>query len=548
MDTLVDILSQSARQYGALPAVRFHGSSPWEWSYAELWDASLRTATYLADRGVGRGDRVVLWGANRPEWTAGFFGIQLAGAIAVPLDMRSDIGFVERIVERAQPRHLLLGKEQARRLTTPAVPATILDDLREALAPLAPASPDAIRIEPTDLAELVYTSGTTGNPKGVMLTHRNVVSNTAMARTAIQPTTRHRALSILPLSHMFEQTSGLFAPLAGGSSITYIGSLRPDVIFEAMGRYQVTHMSCVPQVLQLFRDGVLREVRKQGREQQFERLLTIAGRLPIPARRLLFRQVLRRMGGSFEFFVSGGAYLDPDLGRWWERIGIKVVQGYGMTEAAPIVATNSLTDRGIGTVGRVLPGVQIVFEEDGEILVRGDNISPGYWQDPAATEAAFSDGWYRTGDLGYLDDAGRLRLRGRKKDVIVLANGMNVYPEDVERVLAAEPGVKGAVVMGQGAGQDVEVHAVLLLDRGVEDAGPIIRHANVNLSPHQQIRGHTVWPDDAFPLTPTLKVRRAEIVTRLPDLQAAAAASALQPVHTAAAPASPAAPPDRRSS
>ncbi|HET9015316.1 MAG TPA: AMP-binding protein [Thermomicrobiaceae bacterium] len=547
MDTLVDILERAAGRWAHLPAVRYHGAAPWGWSYGELWDASRRAAAHLADAGVARSDRVVLWGANRPEWVAAFFGVQILGAVAVPLDMRSDVGFVERIVARAEPRHLLVGREQARRLTDPVTPLTILDDLRDVLAARDPLRADAARVEPTEVAELVYTSGTTGNPKGVMLTHRNVVSNTMMARTAIEPTTRHRALSILPLSHMFEQTSGLFAPLAGGASITYVGSLRPDVIFEAMGRYQITHMSCVPQVLQLFREGVLREVRKQGRERQFGWLLAAGARLPIPARRLLFRQVLARMGGAFEFFVSGGAYLDPDLGRWWETLGVKVVQGYGMTEASPIVATNSLTDRDVATVGRVLPGIEVAFDEDGEIRVRGDNISPGYWNDPVATAAAFSDGWYRTGDLGYLDAAGRLRLRGRKKDVIVLANGMNVYPEDVEHVLAAEPGVKGAVVLGVGSGQDVQVHAVLLLDRDTS-AATIVRRANAGLAPHQQIRGHTVWPDESFPLTPTLKVRRAEIAARLPELGAppipdrAGVPAPPEPVV-----ASPAVPADRRS-
>jgi long-chain acyl-CoA synthetase len=373
------------------------------------------------------------------------------------------------------------------------------------------------------MAELVFTSGTTGNPKGVILSHGNIVANARMAATAAPPTPQHRVLSILPLSHMFEQTAGLNTPLSGGASLTYVGSLRPDVIFEAMSQNHITNMGCVPQVLQLFRDGIEREARKQGREQQFARAHRVARYLPLPLRRVLFRGVLQRMGGAFEFFVTGGAFLDPELAGWWEMLGVKVLQGYGMTEASPIVSTDTLRERHPGTVGRPLPGVEVRIADDGEILVRGANITTGYWRNDHATAEAFEDDWYKTGDLGELDERHCLRLRGRKKNLIVLANGMNVYPEDVERALLSDRRVKDAVVIGAARGQDVDVHAVLVLAKDVAaaEAAPIVRAANSHLAPHQAIRGHTLWPDDTFPLTPTLKPKRAEILARLPELQAA---------------------------
>lgn len=516
MRTLVDLLAQSVRDWEGYPAVARHGSEPLSWSYGELGDASRRIATYLRVREVERGDRVILWAVNGPEWVVAFFGIQLLGAIAVPLDVRCREDLLCRIEEQTEPKQLILGREQAEQLTQPHVEQVIIEELPDVLSTTEPLVIDSALIDPSDIAEVMFTSGTTGHPKGVMLTHHNIVTNVEMARTAVMPAPKYRVLSILPLSHMYEQVGGLLTPISGGASITYPSSLRPDSIFAAMVAARATNMCCVPQVLQLFRQGIERELRRQGREQQFARLHALARRLPFGSRRLVFRAVHARMGGAFDFFLSGGAYLDPDLGRWWEGLGIKVLQGYGMTEAAPIVTTSTLDDRDVASVGRPLPGISIRFTDEQEILLRGDNITPGYWRDTEATAAAFEDGWYRSGDLGYLDRAGRLHLQGRKKDLIVLGNGMNVYPEDVERVLAAESGVRGAVVLGTSRGQDIEVHSVLLLDEATE-AEAIVKRANLRLAPHQQIRRVTVWPEESFPMTPTLKVKRADVIARLAE-------------------------------
>jgi long-chain acyl-CoA synthetase len=215
--------------------------------------------------------------------------------------------------------------------------------------------------------------------------------------------------------------------------------------------------------------------------------------------------------------VVGGAAPDPEVCRWWERIGIKVVAGYGMTEASPVVAAHSVKRRGFDSVGRALPGMDIRIAEDGEILIRGDNVTSGYWRSDDATREAFVEGWYRTGDIGTLDDGGQLRLRGRKKSLIVLANGMKVHPEDVEAVLRLDARVTDAVVIGLEDGPEVEVHAVLLTDQP-EAAADIVHAANEQLAPHQHIRGHTVWPEKAFPLTPTLKPRRPAIIEKVAEM------------------------------
>jgi long-chain acyl-CoA synthetase len=435
--------------------------------------------------------------------------------------VRSQEDLLLRIEQQTEPKHLLLGKEQLASLKTGNHPPhTLFEELDAKLADLPPGESAGVGPAPDDIAQLVFTSGTTGSPKGVILTHKNIVSNTRMTQTRVPPTPQHRVLSLLPLSHMFEQTTGLFTPLSGGASITYISTLRPDVIFTAMQTHRITNMSCVPQVLQLFRDGIEREIRKQGKQQTFARFHALGGRLPMPMRRLAFRTIHQRMGGEFDFFAVGGAYLDPDLALWWEALGVRVVQGYGMTEASPIVACHWLSKRNARSVGKPAPGVEMQIAEDGEVLVRGDNLSPGYWQNPVATAEAFIDNWYHTGDLGTFDADNWLYLRGRKKNIIVLPNGMNVYPEDVEHALQADMRLRDAVVLGVERGQDCEVHAVLLLARGADgQAAEVVRGANQHLAAHQQIRRHTVWPEDSFPLTPTLKVRRADVAERLAQLQ-----------------------------
>lgn len=517
MNTLVDLLEASAGKWPALRAVWLHDDEPWGWTYSELLDAARRVAGLLHSQGVGKGDRIVFWGPNRPEWVAAFFGAQMLGTVAVPLDVRSLEDLLDAIDEQTEPRHMFIGAAQAKALERTHAPHTVLEDLRELIKDIPPLTEGAL-VEPEDIAELVFTSGTTGHPKGVILTHRNIVSNVRMLYALVAPTPNNRVLSLLPLSHMFEQTTGLFTPLSGGSSITYVASLRPDVIFEAMAQSRITNMCCVPQVLELFQAGVDREVRKQGKERQFQTLMSAAGVMPIPVRRMLFKELHKKFGGALDFMVVGGAATDPALCRWWERTGIKIVAGYGMTEASPVVAAHSLKRRTFDSVGPPLQGIDVRIADDGEILIRGDNVTTGYWRNDEATRDAFVEGWYRTGDIGSFNQTGDLRLRGRKKSMIVLANGMKVHPEDVEAALSLDPRVQSSVVIGLEHGSEVEVHAVLLTDHP-DDAADIVRAANEHLAPHQHIRHFTIWPEKAFPLTPTLKARRPVIIEKVNQMQ-----------------------------
>jgi long-chain acyl-CoA synthetase len=350
-----------------------------------------------------------------------------------------------------------------------------------------------------------------------MLSHHNIVSNVEAALAVLPMARGSRFLSLLPLSHMFEQSGGCHAALAVGASVCYPTSRQPAALSRLMQDWKPTIIIAVPQVLSLFMNGIEREATSQGRLGMLRRLRRIAAPLPSPARRLLFRSVLSRFGGSIDFIASGGAPLDSEVQLKWEAMGVPIIEGYGATEASPVVSINPRHDRRLKSVGRPLPGQQVRVTDDGEVQTRGPNVFRGYWRNEAATAAVFDGDWYRTGDLGYIED-GYLYLKGRKKDLIVLADGQNVYPEDIEGVLCRQDGIVDAVVVGLEREGDVRVHAVLIEDHPGA-AAEAVRAANSSLNSRQQIMGFTAWPEEDFPRTHTLKVRKNLIADYLKGQQ-----------------------------
>jgi long-chain acyl-CoA synthetase len=480
-------------------------------TYQALQERVHLFAGYLQKERVVKGERLMIWSASRADWLIAYFGALLAGMVVVPLDVNTKEDFLARIAETTGAKFLVTTRKQYSGLKHPPVPLIDLDALPQ--GPL-----DVLQLPPisdNDMAELVFTSGTTGQPKGVMLSHRNIASNAIAAAQVVDIRTSDRALSILPLSHMFEMTIEI-AIIHIGASIVYARTLVPDTLLKLFSSQQVTLMVLVPQALQLFLNSIEREVRRQHKEKQWEILHRIGAKLPFGLRRYLFGMVHKRFGGHFRFFVSGGAYLPPKLAQGWEDMGFRVIQGYGATECAPVVSANPFSDHNFESVGQPLPQVDVRIADDQEIVVHGPNVALGYWKNPEATAASFRDGWYYTGDLGYLDARKNLYLKGRKKNLIVLANGMNVYPEDVENVLQSDEAVRDALVLGltkQGQ-QEPEVHAVLLMG-DPSKARAVIQQANKQLASHQHVKGFTIWPEQDFPRTHTLKVKRQEVIDKL---------------------------------
>ena len=475
-------------------------------------------ARILTEQGLQRGDRVLIWGVNRPEWAIGFFGALFAGLVLVPLDVRSHPDFVAKIAQRTRARLVLASTQTAPLAEGLELPVVLIESLPDRARNAAPLpTPE---LGGSDLVEVVFTSGTTGEPKGAMLTHANLLANATALREVFPFQPDERLLSILPLSHMFEQTCGLITPFLAGASIVYPVSRQPAVLMRTFREFRVTMLLIVPAGLKLLDSAIQRKVDASGKRATFERLHRIAPRLPRFARRLLFRPVISQFGGRFRTLAIGAAALEDDLANRWTDMGFDVLQGYGATELSPAVSFTRPSRNRIGTVGEAVPGVEVRIADDGEVLVRGASVFAGYWEDPDATAAAIDgERFYHTGDIGQLDADGFLTLRGRKKDMLAMPDGTKVYPEDIEAVLARDARLRDATVVGWLPPRgELRVQAVLLLD-DPSTADTVVRDANAQLGAHQQIRGVTIWPDEDFPRTHTLKVKKRIVLDRLAELE-----------------------------
>ena len=525
----MEFLRGVAERWGGRDALLFKPAFRYQrWSYSRLWEESGRVAAMLQQRGLKKGDQAVLWGPNCPQWVLAFFGCIRAGVVLVPLDVRSAPDYVERVLSRTEAAVAFTSRFTPKGDVDLGIPEIAFEELEGLIEGLP--QPEEVEIAPDDLAEIMFTSGTTGDPKGVMLTHRNLLANIEGVCQYIDCPPESRLLSILPLSHMYEQMGGLFIAMRSGASVTYPTSRQPTVLSRTMRERKITILLLVPQGLELLMNGIEREVRRQGKEALWEKLLKVAEKTPFGLRRKLFGRVHRQFGGKLDFIVSGGAALDYDLGRKWELLGVKIIQGYGTTEAAPVISNHTIHERRFDSTGRPLPNVEVKISGDGEIMARGDNITPGYWRAPEETAAVFDGEWYLTGDLGFFDEEGFLHVKGRKKDMIVLPSGQNVFPDDIQAILTRHPKVKDAAVVGLQQGPAVEVHAALLLEESEDAVGAAeeaVAWANGQLAEQQRIRGFTVWPEEDFPRTHTLKVKKQIVIdTILGKVEAEAPAGA----------------------
>ncbi|OLD10090.1 MAG: hypothetical protein AUJ06_02785 [Chloroflexi bacterium 13_1_40CM_3_70_6] len=525
METLNDILDASAAKFGRHEALMIKpGFRTRTWTYRDLADVVPRVARYLAEAGVRRGDRVITFGVNRPEYGIAMLAALRTGAVLVPLDVNSTAEFALKIARRTRASAAIVSQAtrgRAEALGLPLFDMETLPDSGRGKEPLPAAG-----LGPDDLAEIVFTSGTTGDPKGSMLTHRNVLSN-AVAATQIFPIgPSQRLLSFIPLSHMFEQMAGFWCVLIAGASVVYPTSRQPSVVRRTFRERKVSMILITPAAVRSLFIAIERRAQQEGKAELFARLRRVARRLPMALRRILFISVHSQFGGHFRYVVSGGAALDPSLGEAWRELGVDVLQGYGLTETSPALTFNRLDRNRLGSVGVPLPGVEVKLAGDGEVIARGPNIFAGYWENEEATRAAIDpDGWFHTGDLGKFDADGFLWLHGRKKDMIALPDGLKVYPEDIENVLAADPRIAAiataqrpviATVVGlERPGESVQVHAVFLEPKDPATVAAIVRDANAKLSGSQQIRGWTIWPEPEFPTTPKQSVRKREIVEAL---------------------------------
>jgi len=467
-------------------------------SYRQTAQAARALAVKLRDAGVCKDDKVVIWSENRPEWVAAFWACLLVGATAVPVDYRASSDFLLRIRDKVESRIVWIGDEVVWPENIQPRPWRLAEvDWSDArTAPIENVTRD-------DVAEIVFTSGATADPKGVIITHRNILANIVPVETEIRKYRRFggpffplRFLNLLPLSHMFGQAMATFIPPMLPGVVVFMRGYSPEEIIRQIRGRRISVLVSVPKILEILREYVGRRFPETATD-----LPKGAG---WPRRWWHYRRVHRLFGWKFWAFVVGAAPLAPDVEEFWSRLGFLTIQGYGLTETAPIVTLNHPFHARRGTVGTPIGGVQVKIAPDGEILVRGENVSSGYYGQ--TEEASSEDGWLHTGDVGEFDAEGRLSVKGRKKEMIVTPEGLNVFPEDVERVLNEIPGVKESAVVGKD-----RVHAVLVLEPGT-DAAAIVRAANGKLEDHQRIQGVSQWPERELPRTEgTGKLKRAAI-------------------------------------
>jgi long-chain acyl-CoA synthetase len=421
------------------------------WTYQRVAQVAYQFARALEARHIGKGDAVLLWSPNCAEWVAAFLGCALCGVVAVPVDDASSPDFARRISTQVRTKLILCPRDRTSVFygTTEKYPIIDPADLEVTVARHSSQRFRPAQIQPSDPLEIVFTSGTTAEPKGVVLTHANVVGNLVPIETEMKKYLKYerlvhpiRFLNLLPLSHVFGQFLGIFLPPLLGGTVVFENTFNPTEIMATIHRERVSVLVAVPRMLESLKQKVERDVDDsqddgRGRENFAERYVA-AERHHFLRRWWTFRDIRHQFGWKFWAMISGGAALDGETEEFWHRLGYAVVQGYGLTETTSLVSLNHPFHTSHGSIGKVLPGREIKLADDGEILVRGSGVASGYWSggelQPVTGEGADKSAdktdrsWYRTGDLGALDDQGNLFFKGRKKEVIVTPAGMNVYP------------------------------------------------------------------------------------------------------------------------
>jgi long-chain acyl-CoA synthetase len=546
--SLVDFVQELERRGAETAWVHHRGYRTERWSYAQTARVARQFACELEARGVQRCERVLLWGQNCAEWVAAFLGCILRGAVAVPMDRTAARDFALRVARETQARVIVAGRDLASaRLPSSAASSSpvILDELAQTVAHHGdlPYSPPPL--SRSDLAQLVFTSGTTAEPKGVAISHGNLLANLEPLEASMQSYLKYewlvhplRFLNLLPLSHVFGQFMGVWVPPLLGGAVFFHDTLNPAEVTRLIHRERISVLIAVPRMLQSLRDRIAREHESAGRAAAFQRDFAWAapeGGVHFARRWWRFRRAHNAFGWKFWAFICGGASLDAETEEFWRRLSFVVIQGYGLTETTSLISVNHPFRRSQGSIGKVLPGRELRLSETGEILVRGENVAAGYWQggEFRAAAAEKEDGWFHTGDVGALDAGGNLFFKGRQKSVIVTPEGMNVFPEDLEAALRAQPEVRDAVVVALPREKNAEACAVLVLHEAPAGAEAAAQHAvaraNERLGAHQRMRHWRIWPEEDFPRTSTQKPRTNVILERVLGMEKAAAGGAAVP-------------------
>jgi long-chain acyl-CoA synthetase len=522
--SLIDYLQEYPRHGRSTAFVRRSGYRTLRTSYRDVAGLAAQCAREFERLGIAPGDRILLWGRNSAEWVAAYFGCILRGAVAVPMDQGATAEFAGRVARQVDARLLFMDRENLP--SGEQRPVIVFDSLRQVVGQQSSEHNASPPLSRSSIAQIIFTSGATAEPKGVVISHGNILANLEPLEAGMQPYLKWerfvhplRFLDLVPVSHVFGQFMGVWIPPLFGGCVYFQDSLNPSEIISTIRRERVSVLVAVPRVLEALQGKIERDLEAEGALEAFRKDFADAENEKALGRMWRFRKIHRQFGWKFWAVISGGATLDLETERFWGRTGFAVIQGYGLTETTSLVSVNHPFRIGRGSIGKVLQGREVKLDANGEILVRGENIAAGYWEDgetQALAKSGEDAGWFHTGDLGALDAQGNLYFKGRKKNVIVTAAGMNVYPEDLEALLRREPEVKDCVVVGLERGGNAEPCGVLLLNdekrvKQPRHAAGIVARVNESLAEYQRMRSWFLWPEADFPRTSTGKPKLAEI-------------------------------------
>jgi len=547
--TIKDILEAINKKYGTRPALRISSSdgSFREISYLKLGRRVTSISSVLINFGIKKGDTVGILCENRPEWALAFFGVISCAGTVVPVDVNLTPKEIQFILNDSKVKCIFTSEKYL----------SVIDDLKSVLPhlervilfgkterkdviPLGKLKPHrgdrrTRPVYPQDTALIVYTSGTTGVAKGVEISCQNLLFQVQAFSEILHSTTEDCLLSMLPLNHMLEITGGLIAPLYGGACVTYCDSLKTATMLALMKKTHTTVIISVPLVLKMIRDGIMKKVEKHppARRRAFRVSMALSKallKLNIRIGKTLFQPIHEEFGGHFRGFISGGAPLALDVETDLNAMGFRVLQGYGLTETAPVITVNTYNENKFGSVGKPMPGVEVKIVK-GEIITRGPHVMKGYYKSPAKTAEVLKGGWFYTGDLGHFDSRGFLHISGRIKNMIVLGTGKKVFPEEVEAVIEESPYIKEMAVIGRHAARSArkgheEVYAVIVPEfdafgqKERADALKIkkrisseITRLGKNLAKHKRITDFEIR-EEPLPRTVTKKVKRKALAFR----------------------------------
>ncbi|HMF55037.1 MAG TPA: AMP-binding protein, partial [Pyrinomonadaceae bacterium] len=551
---VLELFETTTKRHATRVAMRIERDGHKEqYTYADLRELATRAAAFLASSGVKPGMRVMLVSQNMPEWGMTYFGVLKAGATCIPLDPENSTSEIVNFAQAGDATAIVVspavleehsdlkqalagaGLADTKIWTFDEVfelPSQTVEDQRISLLPP--------RVQAQTVASLIFTSGTTGRPKGVMLSHRNLTSMVSMLSSVFDMSTSDGVLSVLPLYHTFEFSAGFLTPLSRGAQITYMPELTSEALAGAIKNGHVTGLVGVPALWEMLHRRIITRLHERSEwigdtaEMLVRFNAWLRDKTPLNLGQLLFQPIHRGLGGRIRYFISGGSTLSEKVQRDFQGFGFTILEGYGLTEASPVLTvTRPQNSMLMGSVGKPLPGVEIkILDADsngvGEVIARGPNVMVGYYENEEATRATLIERWLHTGDLGRLDDVGNLYLVGRSKEIIVDTNGKNVYPDEIEELYSDSPFIKELSVVGlpDGIGEKVACMVVPDYDQDIALSRAEVRRKveehfreiSSTLPFYKRVKVLHFWDAD-LPRTATRKVKRREVLESMKVLE-----------------------------